>query len=131
MKIIGVDHFTINVFSMEKSIQFYEEIMQLEKEEQVDMGDHIIQYFKIDVSNTLELIKYNYKTDRIAGKADNQGIYRHLAICVDNIEDAFLQIEKSPDVKMLMSPADCPKLKFKNFLFRDPNGVEIEIVERY
>lgn len=130
MKIIGVDHFTINVISMEKSILFYEEIMRLEKKEQVDMGDHIIQYFKLDDCNTLELIQYKYETDRTVCEADSKGMYRHLAIRVDDVEEAFSRIAMSSDVNILMQPAYCEKLNFTNFLFQDPNGVEVEIVER-
>lgn len=130
MKIVGVDHFTINVISMETSIQFYQNTMGLEKLEQVDMGDHFIQYFKLDEHNTLELIQYKYATKLLRHNADCRGIYRHLAIQVEKLEEAFQKISSDPSVIILMQPAYCERLKFKNFLFQDPNGVEIEVLER-
>lgn len=130
MKIVGVDHFTINVMSLDICIPFYQDTMQLEKMEQVDMGDHIIQYFKLDAHNTLELIQYKYLTSTVRANTDCRGIYRHLAIQVEDLDDAFARISKHPDVMILMQPAYCERLKFKNFLFKDPNGVEIEMLER-
>lgn len=130
MKIIGVDHFTINVLSMDVSIQFYQNTMGLEKLEQVDMGDHFIQYFKLDEHNTLELIQYKYATKLVRNHVDSRGIYRHLAIQVENLDEAYQKISGDPSIILLMKPAYCERLKFKNFLFQDPNGVEIEVLER-
>lgn len=83
MKITGIDHVTINVVVMKESIDFYENTLQLQKGDFVDMGDHVIQYFSMDDFSTLELIQYKYETEG-----------------------------------------------FTNFLCKDPNGVEIEILER-
>ena len=130
MKIVKVDHFTINVISMETSIQFYQNTMELEKLEQVDMGDHFIQYFKLDEYNTLELIQYKYATELLKYEADCRGIYRHLAIQVEKLDEAFQKISSDPSVILLTQPAYCERLQFKNFLFQDPNGVEIEVLER-
>lgn len=130
MKILGIDHFTINVTSMEKSIYFYGNTMQLQKGDFVDMGDHMIQYFKLDDRNTLELIQYKYETERCKMPIESKGIYRHLAIRVENIQDAYACISRNPDVELLMQPAYCKNLRFTNFLLKDPNGVELEILER-
>ena len=115
---------------MEKSIYFYENTMQLQKEDFVDMGDHVIQYFRLDDTNILELIQYKYETQRCKMPAESKGIYRHLAIRVENIQDAYICILQNPDVELLMQPAYCKDLRFTNFLLKDPNGVEIEILER-
>ncbi len=130
MKILGIDHFAINVISMEKSIYFYGHTMQLQKGDFVDMGDHIIQYFRLDDTNTLELIQNKYETQSCKMRAESKGIYRHLAIRVQNIQDAYTRISQNPDVEILMQPAYCKNLKFTNFLLKDPNGVELEILER-
>lgn len=130
MKIIGVDHFTINVQSLEESTRFYQQTMQLEKLELVDMGDHIIQYFKLDNQNILELIQYKYNTEHIITSPDCRGIYRHLAIRVEDLQELYTVIASDPSVTILMQPSYCEKLRFRNFLFRDPSGVEIEILER-
>lgn len=130
MKIIGIDHITINVVVMEESIDFYENTLQLQKGEFVDMGDHVIQYFRLDATNTLELIKYKYETEECKTYVDSKGIYRHLAIRVDNIVDAYQYISRNPNVELMTQPNYCKNLRFTNFLCKDPNGVEIEILER-
>lgn len=130
MKILGVDHFTINVISMEKSIHFYENVLGLTKEESVDMGDHIIQYFRFSDNNTLELIKYKYETAVDNASVDTQSMYRHIAFKVDNVEEAYDILKNEKDIEILMQPAFCMNLDFKNFLIKDPNGVELEILER-
>ncbi|MDD3660567.1 MAG: VOC family protein [Lachnospiraceae bacterium] len=130
MKITGVDHFTINVISMEQSIRFYEDVLGLTKMEQIDMGDHGIQYFKLGSVNMLELIQYKYETDSLIADSDFRGMYRHMALAVENIEEVYHRISDCNGVKMLTEVSFCKALSFWNFLFLDPNGVEVEIVQR-
>lgn len=130
MKILGVDHITINVISMEKSIYFYEKVLGLTKEECIDMGDHFIQYFKFPDQNILELIKYKYETGMNATPVDTKSIYRHIAMKVDNLDEIYNIIQQEKEIEIHMKPAFCNKLNFRNILIKDPNGVEIEILER-
>ena len=130
MRITGVDHVTINVTSMEKSKRFYGQTLQLKEGKFVDMGDHVILYYALDEHNTLELIEYKYQTRQQNGEVDERGMYRHLALGVENVHQAYEAIAKNKDVEILMKPAYCKKLDFTNFLIKDPNGVEIEILER-
>ncbi|MFA9376706.1 MAG: VOC family protein [Lachnotalea sp.] len=129
MGIIGVDHFTINVISMEESIYFYETILDLTKLNLVDMGDHTLQYFKLDSNTMLELIQYHYDTDIVNLDVDTKGIYRHLALKVKGINEFHKQLIKRGAT--ITSPlAFCENLDFYNILLKDPNGVEIELLER-
>ena len=131
MKVLGVDHFTINVVSMEKSNKFYGETLCLKKGKNINMGDHIIQYYYLNTYIMLELIEYKYPAiDHYMVEVDGIGIYRHLAIEVENVEDAYEEIKKNSDIEILQSPSYCEELAFKNFLVKDPNGVELEIIER-
>ncbi|MCX7658106.1 MAG: VOC family protein, partial [Oscillospiraceae bacterium] len=77
----------------------------------------------------LELIKYHYDSGEAAFFPDTEGIYRHMALKVKNIS-AFFERLKKLDVKITRQLNFCEKLNFYNILLKDPNGVEIELVER-
>lgn len=129
MAITGADHFTINVISMKESIDFYENILGLTKLNTVDMGDHTLQYFKLDGNTMLELIQYHYDTDAVNLPVDTKGIYRHLALKVKGINEFYNQLIKT-NANITNPLAFCEKLNFYNILLKDPNGVEIELLER-
>lgn len=129
MGITGLDHFTINVNSMKESIYFYENILKLKKLDSVDMGDHTLQYFTLDNGMMLELIAYHYETKKEEYSVDTKGIYRHLALKVKGIQEFYHHLLIN-DVDITMPLGFCEKLNFYNILLKDPNGVEIELLER-
>ncbi len=129
MIITAVDHITINCFKLQESIDFYENVLGLSRVNIVDMGDHVLHLYQLpDVK--LELIEYkNEQKHVIAGNTDI-GIYRHFAVRVDDIEEAYWRCRQ----------AGCPinleptKIKQLNdmliMLIVDPNGVEIEMIQQ-
>ena len=129
MIITAVDHITINCFKLQESIDFYENVLGLSRVNIVDMGDHVLHLYQLpDVK--LELIEYkNEQKHVIAGNTDI-GIYRHFAVRVDDIEEAYRRCRQ----------AGCPinleptKIKQLNdmliMLIVDPNGVEIEMIQQ-
>jgi lactoylglutathione lyase len=129
MGIMGVDHVTINVVSMEESIYFYETVLGLIKLNSVDMGDHTLQYFKLNNYTMLELIQYHYETAKESLPVDTKGIYRHLALQVENIQEFYSELCKT-NANITSPLGFCEKLGFYNILIKDPNGVEIELLER-
>jgi catechol 2,3-dioxygenase-like lactoylglutathione lyase family enzyme len=130
MNLTTVDHITINVIDMQKSTAFYKDVMQLPQLDCVDMGDHIIQYFDLGNGIKLELILYKSDSETVKNVPAAPGIYRHMALAANNIEDLFKKI-KNAHVKILSPLASCRLLHFDNFLIEDPNGVEIEILHRW
>ena len=129
MGIMGVDHVTINVVSMEESIYFYETVLGLIKLNSVDMGDHTLQYFKLNNYTMLELIQYHYETAKESLPVDTKGIYRHLALQVESIQEFYSELCKT-NANITSPLGFCEKLSFYNILIKDPNGVEIELLER-
>lgn len=125
----GIDHITINVTDMQESMDFYENVIGLQKLEMIDMGDHIIQYFKMTESTRLELIWYERKIPAQPKESEEQGLYRHMAICVENIKELEKEL-LGKNVKITMKSSECPKLKCVNMLIEDPSGVEIEFLEK-
>lgn len=129
MSVMKLDHFTVNVTNgLADSERFYEDVLGLKKQELVDMGDHEIRYFEL-WDTKLELIHYKYDTEKITCPVDSRGIYRHMALLTDDLNGLYERL-KEYDVEVTMKPSWCENLKFHNMLFKDPNGVEIEVVER-
>lgn len=128
MKITSVDHFTINCFKLQESIDFYEKVIGLSLIKSVDLGDHEIYLYQLP-GVKLELISYKDEQKHIVTGKTDVGIYRHLAVRVDDLEEAY----------RLCLAAGCPinlkptKIKQLNdmyiMLIVDPNGVEVEMIQ--
>lgn len=124
----GLDHITINVTDMEKSIEFYGEVLGLPRLPDIMMEDHRLVYFQIG-NTKLELIQYFFDTPRDANKLLNTGKYRHIAFAVEGIEQLNDKLRKH-GICVLQEPRWNERLQFTGMLFLDPNGCEIEFVER-
>ena len=124
------DHITINVKDIKKSEEFYGEILGLKRLESVDMGDHRLHYYELTKEMLLELIEYDDDLGEIHPDVKTRGIYRHLAFHCDDVDALYKKLSEN-NVNILTDPGDVPRLKFRNILVEDPNGVELEFVTRY
>lgn len=129
MHVKAVDHITINVRDIEESNKFYGEILGLPYLGTVDMGDHELTYYQLTEATKLELIRYRFDSPDAVKTCFDKGMLRHFCIETDDLQKAFEDIKFS-GVKILTEPAYIEKLSFENFLFEDPNGVEIEVIVR-
>lgn len=127
--ITGVDHITVNMADREASFKFYGEVLGLEKLYDVDMGDHRLTYFNLNGHTRLELIEYYDDRQAKPEPSDDKGIYRHMALVTDDIDGIYKRC-RNAGVEVLMKPVWVERLKWTGMLVRDPNGVEIEIVQR-
>ncbi len=126
MKLTGLNHITINVKNLEESRAFYEEVFGLEKCGFVDMGDHTLTYYRLPQDVLLELIDYEKKIPAVAGRETDTGIYRHLCLEADSLEELYQRCQ-SRGVFVRSAPAYIEKLGRHNMLLVDPSGVEIEV----
>lgn len=124
-----VDHITINVVSMEKSIAFYKDVLGLEELNEVDMGDHVLHYFRLDGDTKLELIRYKDEQPEYHYAVKTKGLYRHFALLTEDVDGLYRKL-KDHGTECLCEPGDVEKLHFRNILIRDPNGVEIEFIQK-
>lgn len=122
------DHFTINVTDLEASLKFYGETLGLKQLPTVDMGDHELYYFDLGPA-MLELINYKDEQPELHPAVKTRGIYRHLAFATDDV-DALYEKLVAAGTTIYSAPDYIEKLKFRNILIADPNGVELEIVQR-
>lgn len=127
MKIKKIDHITINLKDVEKSLKFYGELLGLEPLPSVDLGDHLLRYFLLPGGQKLELTEYFFPTEDTGATATDLGRARHLAF---EVEDAY-EVEK----KLTEGgyPFHVPvsynkKLQFSGGLTKDPNGFELEFL---
>ena len=84
MKIIGLNHITINAVDLEKSVEFYKNILGLQENGFIDMGDHTLTYFALPQNVRLELIDYTDKSERKQIKETDIGMYRHCLLYTSN-----------------------------------------------
>lgn len=128
MKVTAVDHFTINCCKLQESFDFYENVLGLSRVSVVDMGDHVLHLYQLPGAK-LELIEYkNEQRHVIAGNTDI-GVYRHLALCVNDIEEAYGRCQRA-GYPINLKPTAIDKLNGRVImLIVDPNGVEIEIIQ--
>ncbi len=122
-----VDHVTINVTDMKKSEDFYGRILGLKQLETVDMGDHELHYFETENGAKVELISYTDDFGEMHPDSRTKGLFRHLAFSCEDVDALYERLVEN-GVKCLTEPANVPKLKFRNILVQDPNGVELEFI---
>ena len=122
------DHITINVVDMEKSENFYGNILGLKKLNVVDMGDHELHYYEIEGGPRIELISYTDDFGEFHPDSKTAGLFRHLAFAVEDIDGLYRKLKEN-GVKCLTEPAVVKNLNFRNLMIQDPNGVELEFIE--
>lgn len=130
MLVNTIDHITINVKDLQKTFSFYESVLGLEKLDfTMDLGFGIIYYMQLPGGTRLELIDYRTSEKSLETTDTDLGIYRHVAFTVDSLDEMKARCVKWGAMINLERDFN----KFLNcfvMLVNDPNGVEIEFVEK-
>lgn len=129
MKITGLNHITINVTDLAASVNFYKTVLGLTENGFIDMGDHTLTYFDLPQSVRLELIDYADKAAKKDYTETDIGTYRHFCLEADNLEECY-QICQEHGAFVRKTPSYVEKLGCSTMLVVDPNGVEIEIIQK-
>jgi catechol 2,3-dioxygenase-like lactoylglutathione lyase family enzyme len=124
-----IDHITINVKDLEASLSFYRDIAGLERLETIDMGDHVLDYMGLPGGTRLELISYKYDTREMTTVETDSGILRHIAFSVDSVAEIVSRCERF-GAKIKLRPQYVAKLGCEAMLVEDPNGVELEFMQK-
>jgi lactoylglutathione lyase len=113
---------TIYVKNMEKSLSFYHELLGLDIVRRKPYNDGELAFLGIAGQPNIELI---YAPD-FAGQTSYSGF--SVGIEVDSLEAATERMKQAgfPRIRGPVSPS--PGVSFS--FFHDPNGVEIELIER-
>lgn len=128
MKITSIDHVSINVLDMDKSLDFYGRILGLEQLQTVDCGGFDITYFALPDGSRLELFDYHGSNSSLE-RAESEVGLRHLAFQVEDVA-AHEQQLRFAGVHITLPTCDLPNLGARVLLFLDPNGVTLEFCEK-
>ena len=129
MKIKAVDHITVNVKNLEETLRFYGEVLGFERLPDVPMDGQVIYYFRLPGGTRLELIKYDHDTGVSDGNELAVGSCRHFAFEVENIEETVETLRKA-GYEFHLPCAWSYVLGCTCGLVRDPNGFELEFLQR-
>lgn len=128
MKISKIDHVSINVLDMPKTLDFYGRILALEQLGTVDCGEFDITYFALPDGSRIELFDYHGKNNNLPRAESDVGL-RHLAFQVADVA-AHEKHLRAEGVPVSLSTCDLPNLGARVLLFLDPNGVTLEFCEK-
>jgi len=128
LKISQIDHISINVINIGKSLDFYGRILGLKQLQTVSFDDFDITYFALPGGSRLELFDYHGKNPNTPREESNVG-YRHLAFQVEDVAAHEKKLREA-GVEITLSTCDLPKLGARVVLFLDPNGVTLEFCEK-
>lgn len=128
MVIRGIHHIAINAKNIDESVKFYKEILGLRQSTAVDFDDFTLVYFDIPGGGCLELFDCKGRPLEPAKDAENSVGLRHIAFEVDNVLEFEKKLRESK-VDIVLAPTKLPNLGLMVMLFKDPNGVVIEICE--
>ena len=123
-----IEHVSINVFDIQKSIEFYGTVLNLKQQQTVNYEDFAITYFGLPDDARLELFDYHGKNEVIPHPESKVGL-RHLAFEVEDVaaQESYL---RTKEVEIILPTCDLPELGVRVLLFLDPNGVTIEFCEK-
>jgi catechol 2,3-dioxygenase-like lactoylglutathione lyase family enzyme len=127
MTIKQIDHIAINTVNIDESVKFYSEVMGFEELRRVPNGDNVLVYMKINDSSTIELFDHEKQIDYSEHPGSASGT-AHFAFSVNNIQEWNDHLIKH---HVIFTLPLCPleHLGKNVLLFKDPNGVVIELSE--
>ena len=122
-----IDHVSINVSDLGRSIDFYCNELGFKVSRTLDTPELNIVFVQLGASS-LELIarKDRPAATKTAPRTDGTGL-AHVAVRVSNIDEVFSQL-KEKGVEFSSPPYDAsggPRIAF----FRDPDGVMLELIQ--
>ena len=129
MNILSIDHITINVSDLEKTKAFYSDILKLKEAGFLDMGDHTLTYFQLTENCRLELIHYLTEVKTAHVSETDLNIYRHFCLETDDLNQVYQDCLEH-QVFIRKEPSYIEKLSCSTMLSVDPNGVELEIIQK-
>jgi catechol 2,3-dioxygenase-like lactoylglutathione lyase family enzyme len=128
----AVNHIGINVKDIEASMRFYREIFGFEQVGDLVDNGHL-GYMKAPGGMTIEFIKCDTRT-KAPYNVGEAGVYRHMAFTLRDEEDFPVYLERLRRAKEQDFPGIeygnleyLPYLNLDILLFRDPDGIEIEL----
>lgn len=122
-------HSMIRVLDLDRSLAFYREAFGLTESHRLDFPDFALVYLRND-ENDVEL-ELTLNKGRTEPYSHGSG-YGHIAVCVDDAaseRERFQTLSYAP--RELVEFAPDGQLLARFFFVTDPDGYEIEVLERH
>ena len=116
-------HTMIRVRNMNKSLEFYCGFLGLKEKRRKDLGDEATLIFLSDDSRNY-FLELTYNKDGRDYTIGNQ--FGHLAFYVNNLEKVIFEVEQQDWWYRKSKPTSSSKYIF----IKDPDGYDIEIIEK-
>lgn len=127
MKIHQIDHIAINTVNIDESVKFYSEVLGFQELKRVPNGDNTLVYMKISDTSTIELFDHEKQID-YSEHPENASGTAHIALSVTDI-NAWNEHLIRHNVVFTLPLCALEHLGKNVLLFKDPNGVLIELSE--
>jgi lactoylglutathione lyase len=121
-----IDHTAVTVSDMERSMKFYTEVLGFVAHQTIDLPGLHIEYLKLGDS-LLELFAVKDAAGDPRRQIGQVG-FQHLCLLSDDLEGDAARL-KDKGVNFTTQPQAAEGVK-KLAFFEDPDGVNIELVER-
>ena len=122
-------HSMIRVLDLERSINFYKDVLNMKVVKSLDFSDFSLVYLR---NNEADFeIELTLNKGRVEPYSMGDG-YGHIAIVVDNLEQKHEILDKMGYLPLPIKQfTDDGKLLAKFFFIQDPDGYKIEVLERH
>ncbi|MCI0699175.1 VOC family protein [candidate division KSB1 bacterium] len=123
-----IDHTTITVRNLEKSIDFYTSLLGFTVAREMWLPEEKLRIvFLRSGDTTLELFGVPEIHGEMISHANEVVGYKHIALLVDSVDEEYQRLSEA-GVKFHLLPEtiqDMVRIAF----FRDPDGMDIELIE--
>lgn len=122
----GLEHVGIRVRDMERSLQFYQEVLGLQLRSREKINE------KVELAFLFHPNQPDMEVELIQGEEDGRmstGRVHHLAFLVENMEDALAKL-KGAGVKLEHEEPQVVLGNIKIAFFEGPDGEVLELMER-
>ncbi|MFF2289842.1 VOC family protein [Peribacillus butanolivorans] len=128
MAIKRVDHIGVVVRDLEKSITFYQDVLDLKLKSRVPHTDGVIQlaFLGYNDSNETEIELIQGYSDTLPSEAT----IHHFAICVDDIEEEYARIQGFENVELIDQEIITLPNGYRYFYIYGPEKEWIEFFQR-
>ena len=120
-------HSMIRVKNLEKSMQFYTELMGLKLVEEHRLEDCTLYFLEDEATKTQ--IELTYNDDTPDNGYANGNAFGHFAFYCENLDEFTKKLDKT-GYKYLYEPFDLNGKGSKIAFVNDPDGNEIELIEK-
>ena len=122
-------HIMIRVMDLDRSVKFYQQAFGLTPSHELDFDDFALVYLRND-ENDME-IELTLNKGETTPYTHGSG-YGHVAVCVDDLDSEYQRFGElgfEPTDIVAFAPDDNLLARF--FFVTDPDGYEIEVLERH